>query len=332
MISTRQTSTGMGTSAPARPAVAAVVLNYNGLADTIDCVQSLKRSMYANLKIILVDNASTDGSQTSLPTRFPDVPLIVQPSNTGYAAGNNAGIRLALEQGARYILILNNDVIVAPDMLSVMVEKAEQRVQVGIVSGLVFYPGTPADVFSAGGHFSKWLCAGMNTGIVRHREGQEWVECDVTYACGALQLVRREVFESVGLLDERFFMYFEDLEFSRRVLKKFIISFTPRATACHKSGGGKGWRSYTELYLYFYTRNRFLVFASDPLVYRIYVAAYAALNAIAKTCVLSLNLRRDSTRTRRQLKALWAGYRDGLFLRTGKDGRRVDNEPPGIHR
>jgi GT2 family glycosyltransferase len=289
-----------------------VVLNYNGANDTKKCVLSLQDSGYTNLDIVLVDNASPDGSGDILAEAFPDLPLLRQQSNIGYAGGNNAGIRYALGKNANFILIINNDVIVEPGFLQPMVDLLNRDAGIGIVNAKVFYQSAPDHVFSAAGEFSRLLCTGLNKSWNNEICKSSTLECEVDYICGVLFLARREVFETVGLFDERFFMYFEDMEFSHRARTRYRLAYTARSVAFHKSGGGKGWKSYSDLYLYHHTRNRLWAFEDEPVLYRIYVVLFAFMNSLAKATVLSLNLIDSPRNTLRQWQALYKGFVDGI--------------------
>jgi GT2 family glycosyltransferase len=313
-----------------RPSVFAVVLNYNGAEDTRECIYSLQQSSYPNLKIVQVDNASTDGSAEFLARTFPDLPLIRQPTNGGYAAGNNAGIRYALENKADYILIVNHDVIVEPGFLEPMVSMMQREPDIGVVNPKLFYQSNPNEIFSAVSEFSYWRCTGRNIGSNKTACQSPTLECDVSNICGAALLVRRRVFEVVGLFDERFFMYFEDVEFSRRVREQFRLAYTARSVGYHKSGGGKGWRNYTELYLFYHTRNRFLVFNDASWFYKIYVTLFTTVNSVAKSILILHNASHDQEKTRNQLKALWKGWISGLSIFIGDSpliGRKDDPSP-----
>ncbi|MBX2991931.1 MAG: glycosyltransferase family 2 protein [Bacteroidetes bacterium] len=301
------------------PSVYAIVLNYCGAEDTIQCVKSLQGCGYANLTIVLVDNASPDGSSDILASAFPDITLIREKHNTGYAGGNNTGIRYALGKRADYVLILNNDVVVEHGFLEPMLVLMNRDQQIGVVNAKVFYTSEPDEVFSAAGQFSRILCTGLNKNLNEDVCRSSTLECEVDYICGVLLLVRSDVFLSVGLLDDRFFMYFEDIEFSRRVKVRYSLAYTARAVAYHKSGGGKGWRSYTELYLYYHTRNRIWVFQHEPLWYRIYVVLFTFMNSVAKAAIISLNVLHDCRGTFKQWKALARGFIDGL---------KASNHPP----
>lgn len=301
------------------PVVVAVVLNYNGADDTRECVRSLRASGYENLELVIVDNASSDGSADILATTIPDIPLIRMPSNGGYAVGNNAGIRYAIERGAEFILIVNNDVIVREGFLHPMVDVMTRDPVIGAVNGKVFYQSDHENVFSAAGDFRWLLCTGRNRGMSAAARRSATLECDVNYVCGVLLLVRRRVFETLGLLREEYFMYFEDIEFSRRVNTHFRMMYTARAVAYHRAGSGQGWTHYTELYLYYHTRNRLWVFRNDPVLYRFYVAGFTILNALLKSMAVLCNLRDDRRLRLRKLAALYEGVVDGLLHKPQTD-------------
>ena len=295
------------------PFVYAVVLNYNGTEDTRECVSSLQQSGYPRLEIVIVDNASPDGSAEVITRSFPDLPLLRQATNGGYAAGNNAGIRYVLARNADFILVINNDVVVEKGFLEPMVNMLRRDSGIGVVNAKVFYQSAPQEIFSAVGEFSRWLCTGLNKGRDAEACRSTTLECDVDYVCGVLLLIRREVFETIGLLDERFFMYFEDVEFSQRVRTQYRLAYTARSVAFHKSGGGKGWRAYTELYLYYHTRNRLWVFRNETWPYRVYVALFTLATALAKAAIIFLNCVDNPRKMLKQWEALYDGIIDGLI-------------------
>jgi GT2 family glycosyltransferase len=296
-----------------KPLVAAVVLNYNGYEDTAQCVHSLENVTYSNLFIIIVDNASPDRSGLMLQKEFTGHTVILSDRNGGYAAGNNIGIRYALEHKANYILILNNDATVTPDVFDHLVGYAEEHPEVGVLNARVYFPGT-TELFSAAGRFNKLLCTGQNKGAINIEKHETEELKSVDYACGVLMLVRSGVFHDVGFLDEKYFMYFEDLEFSQRVLKSYSIVYIPEAVAYHKSGGGKGWKNYTELYLYYHTRNRFWAFEHSSWLYKLYVALFTTVNSAAKSILILQNIGDPAGKAGKQLKALWKGWCDGLSV------------------
>jgi hypothetical protein len=300
-------------SVEAYPPVAIIVLSWNGLDDTVACLTSLRQISYPHFYVIVVDNGSTDGSPDKLARLFPEVVLLRREVNGGYAAGNNEGIRYAIDHGADLILILNNDVVAEPGFLLPMVQEALSERAPGVVTCKALFQSDTRRVYCTGGHFSKWRCSGKPLSPALTSS-----VCEVEYVSGCILLVRRSVFETVGLFDERFFMYCEDLEFSLRVRTRYPILYTPSGVVYHRSGGGSTWTDYTPTYLYYTTRNRFWVFRNERLWYRIYVFFYGLLNTLAKSGALiaRYGLRgKPGTGTSEKLGALWRGFLHGVITK-----------------
>ncbi len=294
---------------PAPPRVVAVVLTWRGLEDTRRCLQSLLKVNYARLGIVVVDNASGDGTVPALKAEFPGVSILERTANDGYAAGNNAGIILALEQKADFVLILNNDVVVDPGFLQPMVDCFGRHPDAGVVTCKAHFAATPSRIYCTGGKFSSLRCAGISL-----PDAETGREQEVSFVSGCILMVKPEVFHAVGLFDERFFMYFEDVEFSLRVGKQYRQYYTPDGIVAHKSGGGDSWTNASPLYLYHMTRNRLWLFQRASLPYRIYVGLFSLALAAAKSGVLLVYLagrRTDRKRTVNGLAAIWRGLRDG---------------------
>lgn len=299
-----------------QPSVCAVVLNWNALDDTTECIESLKNVHYANLKIVIVDNASNDGSAVKLSQLYPDMSILKLNHNGGYAAGNNAGIRWGLQNGFDYILVINNDTIVEPGFLTPLVEAIEANPSIGIITGKVLYYEERNRIYSAGGYFSKLYCAGING---RFKENDEFLANEekiqeISFVPGCMMLIHRKVFEDLGLMDEMYFLYFEDLEFSRRVSKKYTLAYVPSSRIYHKSGGGTRWSNYTPTYIYYHSRNRIWVFGNESAIYRTYVLLYSLINALAKAIVIiSQNNKGTKYFPWKQLKAIRQGIIDGVI-------------------
>jgi hypothetical protein len=240
------------------PRVVAVVLNWNGLEDTTACLTSLAEVDYPSLEVVVVDNGSTDGSPAILRRRFPEVILLETRENLGYAGGNNVGIRYALERGAEYVLLLNNDTEVAPDFLRRMVEVAEADPQVGGVGPMIYYYDRPDVIWSAGGAIDWRRGRTRMVGLNEPEQGQFGAEPrEVDFVTGCAMLIRREVLERVGLLDERFFLYYEEVEWCVRVRRAgYRILHVPRARIWHKISPCS--QADSPLVHYYMTRNRLL--------------------------------------------------------------------------
>jgi GT2 family glycosyltransferase len=238
------------------PKVGIVILNWNRADDTIACVQSLRRMQYANYEVVLVDNASHDDSVSRLRTAFPEIHLIANRENLGFAQGNNVGIAHLLAQGCEYVMLLNDDAEVGPDTISRLVEYAEHHPDVGIVGPTICYFAEPRVIWSAGGAVTphgepSHLDVDQDVSVV----GTE--PRDVAYVTGCAILAKRAVVEKVGVLDNRFFIYFEETEWCARALKAgFRIVHVPEAVMWHKVT--RTARATTPRYLYLMARNRLL--------------------------------------------------------------------------
>ena len=185
------------------PKVSIVVLNYNGKDDLRKCLLSLFRLDYSNFEVIVVDNNSTDGSLEEARQHFPRVVFIKNAENLGFSVGNNVGIRYVLEKMTDFVLLLNNDTEVEKSFLTKMIKVANLNPQAGLLSPLIFAGNTDKIWFSGGS--IDWFR--MKT---THLEGA------LDALSGCAMLIRAEVFAKIGLLDEDFFLYFEDTDFSLR--------------------------------------------------------------------------------------------------------------------
>ena len=137
------------------PLVYIVILNWNNAPDTIECLQSLEKSNYLSYVPLVIDNGSTNGAVEDIRDRFSAINVIELEENLGYAVGNNVGIQHAMEQGAEYVLILNNDTIVEPNMISELIKFAESNPGAGMV-GPKMYCAEPEDTIFATGSFIEW--------------------------------------------------------------------------------------------------------------------------------------------------------------------------------
>jgi GT2 family glycosyltransferase len=242
-----------------QPSVAIIVLTYNGVADTLACLASLRSLEYprARVQVVVVDNASADATVAEVRARFPEVALIENGANLGFAAGNNVGLRYALAHGFDYALLLNNDTEVAPDSLVRMVEQAERDPAIGVVGPTIYYYDAPELIWSAGGRIDWRRGTSLMDGTGVSDTGQYSAPRSVDFVTGCALLVKREALKRAGLLDERFFMYYEETEWSVRVRRAgFTICHTPQAKIWHKIPLDA--RFDKEYLAYYMTRNRLL--------------------------------------------------------------------------
>jgi GT2 family glycosyltransferase len=241
-----------------QPRVAIVVLCYNGVEDTLACLASLEQISYPRecYQIIVLDNASHDGTPARVHEAFPEVVVIENGANLGFAAGNNVGLRYALKHGYDYALLLNNDTELATDFLSELVAATEADPQIGVAGPMIYYHAAPRRIWSAGGQidWQRGLCtmAGEEIDI-----GQYATPREVDFVTGCAMLISRRALAKVGLLDERFFMYFEESEWCVRATRAgFRIHFVPQAKIWHKIPLDA--RFDKEYLAYYMTRNRLL--------------------------------------------------------------------------
>jgi len=166
--------------------------------------------------------------------------LICSRENLGFAAGCNVGIRRAISANCQYVLLLNNDMVVAPGFLSAMVNRAQQYWDVGVVGPKIYYADAPQILWYAGGKLTLLKPGGIPFGRGKQDVGQYNEIRQVTFVTGAAMLVKREVFSTVGLLDERFFFGMEDYDFCRRVARKgYRLLYVPDAVVWHKVGASR---------------------------------------------------------------------------------------------
>jgi GT2 family glycosyltransferase len=243
------------------PLVYVVVLNWNNAPETIDCLKSLENSDYDHYFPLVIDNGSTNGSVREIREAYPDVLLLELETNSGYADGNNIGIQYALDSGADYVMILNNDTLVDPKMLGELVKLAESNSKIGMI-GPKMYCFDPKDTIFAAGSYINWS-GGQTThrGLYQHDSCLDYIQepeaVDFIAGCGVL--VSREFLEKVGLLDTIYFLNFEDVDWGERGRRQgFEIIFTPQAVMWHKVSGTMGEASPKNTY--YMTRNSLLFF------------------------------------------------------------------------
>jgi GT2 family glycosyltransferase len=245
-----------------KPRVFTIVINWNQLNLTLECLESLSQSIYPNNTIVVVDNGSTDESPKSINDRFPLLTLIECGENLGYSEGNNRGIEFALREGADYIFLLNNDTIVDPHMLSKLVDVAESDPTIGITGPTMFYMD-PQDILWGGENWIDWRKANTVRSAMGAKinlllpENMEPRSTDYIDSCAIL--IKREVIEKIGMMDCKYFINFDDLDLNTRARKAgFRVMYVPTAVMWHKVSAAMGLASPATTY--YMTRNSLLFF------------------------------------------------------------------------
>ena len=223
------------------PTVAALVLNYNGKDLTLDTVASLLAMTYPACEVVVVDNASTDGSYEAVKEAFPDVTQVQVEVNQGPASGMNAGLRYVLEQGFDYALLLNNDIEVDAEMVTEMVRVAESDEKIGVVGPKAYYYWDRERIWSAGGilRFKESVTKERGDGEIDN--GQWDQDEEVDYICGCAMLVRRSAIEATGLWDTTYTLGVEDADWCARMKQQgYTCWYAYRARLWHKVGQSVG--------------------------------------------------------------------------------------------
>jgi GT2 family glycosyltransferase len=245
-------------SKPPTARIAIIVLNWNGKDDTLECLDSLTKLRYSDFEVIVVDNGSHDNSVAAIRECFPRVVVLETGANLGYAEGNNVGIRAAMDRGAEFVLLLNNDTIVDPDLLSQLASAAETRSDAGVFGAKIYFYSPRDRVWYAGARWNhKLLCFDIVEDESTYGDALS-TNPDTDYACGCALFVRREVLEKVGLLDARFFLTYEETDFCYRARAHgFSVAYVPRAVVWHKISASFGGNE-SPLVKYFMSRNYLL--------------------------------------------------------------------------
>ena len=217
-----------------KPRVVALVLNYNGKAITLETVASLLAMTYGELVVAVIDNGSSDGSPEAVAAAFPGVEQVLVAVNEGPAAGVNAGLRWALARDFDYVLVLNNDIEVAPDMLDRLVEVAESDETIGCVGPKCLYYGNRDVLWSAGGRVRFGESVTRERGMGERDAGQFDRTEDVDYVNGCAMLMRRRVPEKIGLWDPQYFLSVEDADWCLRMRRAgYRCVYAHRAVLWH---------------------------------------------------------------------------------------------------
>ena len=252
--------------------VGIVILHYKGIEDTIQCLDSVLKAEDKGLeiKLFLVNNSPGEESTKDIP-KTNKLTLVNSTNNTGFAGGNNLGIKRALSWKPDYLVLLNNDTRVSKNLLTNLVKQAEKTEKIGLVSPKIYFEKgyefhkdrykrdqLGKVIWYAGGKIDWQNMLGKHIGVDEVDKGQFDKEKEIDFATGCCLLVKKEVFERIGLFDNKLFLYQEDLDFSIRARKaEYRILYSPKAYLWHKNSGSSG--SGSALHDYYLTRNRLLI-------------------------------------------------------------------------
>jgi GT2 family glycosyltransferase len=258
--------------------VSIIILNWNRKKDTVECLESISNLRFSDceLEIIVVDNHSKDGSQKAVEKAFKELEKngfsckqIENKENLGFAAGNNVGMRYALDNGADYLLILNNDTEVDKELINKLLMVAKKHPKAGAIAPKIYFAKgfefhdrykkseLGKVIWFAGGDIDWDNVYGTNHGVDEVDKGQFNKTREIDFATGACMFLKSKALKEVGLFDEKFFMYLEDADLSQRLKKKgWKVLYTPKTKIWHKVAQSSGIGS--DLNDYFISRNRML--------------------------------------------------------------------------
>ncbi|MBC8551852.1 MAG: glycosyltransferase family 2 protein, partial [Candidatus Brocadiales bacterium] len=226
------------------PKVTIITLHLKNIPCLVDCIKSLNMITYRNYNIMVVHNGPENiALKNSLSPISQHIAKIINTGeNLGFARGNNIGIRQALKDGAEYILLLNDDTEVAPDFLTTLIDVAELRPDAGMLGSTIFYYDQPQKIWFAGARFDRKSCIVTTTEFDQFDKSKSSALIESDYITGCALLIRRDAIEKIGLLDERFFLYCEDVDWGLRCIKAGLKNLIiPGSHIWHKisiSSGG----------------------------------------------------------------------------------------------
>jgi GT2 family glycosyltransferase len=289
------------------PSLWIIILNWNGLDDTLACLASLHAMppLPPAVQILVIDNHSQTDPCETIQRHYPQVKTMRLPYNAGFAGGCNVGLRLAVAAAAEYVLLLNNDTLVEPHFLPPLLAYCVDNPTAGVVAPLIYHADQPEAIWFAGGRVR------LSWGHCAHDQHNLPTPTPTEYVTGCCMLIARPVLERVGLLDEAFFAYYEDVDFCLRARRAgFVPTYVPQSVIWHKvSAGTRPLQGHTSpLKHYLVARNRLMLVKKHGR--RSAIAFFVLIiNPIITVFFLLAFLAR---RRWHKLAALLWGMRDGL--------------------
>ena len=235
--------------------IAIILVNYNGLSDTIECIESIKLSTFKNYKIIIIDNASTKDSFTDFEKKYSDeVIFIKSKENLGFAGANNVGIKYAIDNGYTHVMLLNNDTVIDPSLIDNLLMYSNDET---IVTPKMYYYSNKNMIWYGGGEINKDTGKAIHEHIDESDNDEKNVK-ECTFTTGCCMMINVNIIKKIGMLSEEYFMYCEDTDYCLKALNNNIkILYNPNAKLWHKFSKSTG-GSLSPFSVYYMTRNRFI--------------------------------------------------------------------------
>ncbi len=305
------------------PLVYIIILNWNQLELTLDCLESLGKIDYPRYEVILVDNGSIDDSVTAIRQRYPHLEIIENGDNLGFTEANNIGIRRALAQDADYVLLLNNDTVVHPAFVSALVSTAEADPSIGMVGSKMYYYDLPQTIWCAGNaiNWSNGQVIRLQAGEVDENSGCVEAPRQVDFITACSLAIKRSLLDDVGLMDGNFFIYYSETDWCVRAARRgYRIVYVPGSKIWHKVSAAMGTSSpATDYYM---TRDAWLFYWKNMAgVARLRLVGLSLLQNFRT--ILAYALLPKNQHLRRNSTARLLALRDALGGRWGKMGKDV---------
>jgi GT2 family glycosyltransferase len=303
-------------TSPLHPRVGAIVLCYNGIDLTLECLASLLGQDYPKLDVIVVDNHSQDGTVETVSSKYPQVKVIASQENLGYASGNNLGLLTAIDLGCDLFFLVNNDTHLSLDCVSTLVSAIEKNPQAGAIGPMVHTFEGLGRISSAGGKINWRYASAINVGAGEIDDGQYSARAvDFINGCGFM--VTRKALDRAGMLDPKYFMYWEETDWSMRIWQAgFQVLFEPQAHMEHKATLQDNDQSPTTIY--YLTRNRLLFFSRYAKFPAKLLTTYSALHG----AIVGIGKHRQAGRFA-HAKATQLAIRDAFKQRWGRTDPRL---------
>lgn len=264
------------------PSIGALVVTWNRKDDVLECVDSLLKTGYPHLSVYVVDNGSEDHTIEAINERYPDVITIRSEDNLGFAGGNNLGLSRILEDAIDSVFLVNDDVVVEKDTIDKLIDGGYDDPSVGVLSSKILLYDEPDIIWAAGGSLDRFTGITRQLSYGERDNGSHDKPVDIDYSIGCAMLVKSEAIRRIGFLDPRYFMYYEETDWCRRIRQAgYRILHVPESRARHKVTLEDTGRNSAA---YYFSRNRLLYLdASGASQTRI---AWIALSDILKSATV----------------------------------------------
>lgn len=286
------------------PKITIIILHWNNYTDTLSCLASVAELDYDNYQVVVIDNGSSNNSAAIIADAHPDIKILVAKKNLGYTGGNNMGIEFAIQDGCDFVWLLNDDVTVAPNSLSALVGVAITNPKVGFLGPKVYMHEDRQRFLSCGGIIDNYWHPRL-LGIGELDKGQYDDTSEVDYLSGCALLVSQETIQAIGMLDDDFFAYHEDIEWCYRGKRANLkVVFVPEAKVWHPDTQKRDGNS--PLVTYYISRNSLIFAKKNSLGIKVQMRL---LMSYLRT-LLSWTLRPKWRNKHRQRDALWQALLD----------------------